>query len=213
MIDVITEHNARHYAATMDSMFRLRHEVLVKRLGWNLNSSNGLERDQFDNENAVYLVIQNDRQEVLSSCRLTRSDKPNLLNDVFPFLVEYAPLPNSTSVWEASRVVNTPCKDTLRSFPGCPNVRGALFCGIIEFGLAAGIQYLVSVSDLRIERLLRLSGWKVERLGRPQRACERITVAEIAEISPAQLQSVRHATGIDGPVLKPQATEFLMKAA
>ena len=213
MIDVITEHTARHFAAAMDSMFRLRHEVLVERMGWNLTSLNGLERDQFDNENAVYLLIQNDRHEVLASCRLTRSDKPNLLNDVFPFLVEYAPLPRSSSVWEVSRVVNSPCKDTLRSLPGCPNVGGALFCGMIEFGLATGSRHLVSVSDLRMERLLRLSGWKVERLGRPQRTSDTTAVAEIAEVSQAHLRSIRQATGVNGPVLDLPATELSKKAA
>ena len=50
MIDVMTLASAHRFPGCLESMHRLRHHVFIERLGWDISSVGGLERDQFDHD-------------------------------------------------------------------------------------------------------------------------------------------------------------------
>ena len=51
-------------------MARYRHKVFVEQLGWGLQTQDGAELDQFDRQDTVYVVAQDDEGHVFGCARL-----------------------------------------------------------------------------------------------------------------------------------------------
>ena len=83
---------------------RYRHKVFIEMLGWDLKARNQLEFDQFDRPDTLYMVSQNESGEVNGCARLLPTNRPYLLGEVFPELMNGMPVPCSSDVWELSRV-------------------------------------------------------------------------------------------------------------
>lgn len=80
-----------------------RHQVFVERLGWALHTENGMESDQFDRPDTIYVVSQDGQGEITGCARLLPTTGPYLLGEVFPQLLNGLPPPCSPDVWELSR--------------------------------------------------------------------------------------------------------------
>jgi acyl homoserine lactone synthase len=197
MIQVITKENAAEHGSLLKSMFALRYHVFIETLGWGIDCEPGQEKDQFDTQDAIYLVLPNDNGDVVASTRLLPTVGPNLLLDVFPQLVA-GRRPVSRTIWEASRLVVDHRRDRLRS---CRNAAGQLLCGIMEYAVRCNLSHLVSVSDVRIERLLTRLGWTLARLGAPIHLDGYDLAAEITAVSRSALERIRARTAIHGSVL------------
>lgn len=197
MVTVIDQQNRHLCENVMQDYFRLRQRVFVGRLSWALEAKDGEERDQFDTDAATYLIVQNGGGEVIAGARMLRTDRPNLLADVFPFLCDGAP-PRSPKMWEVTRLVVDHRKDRLM---GCGNVTGNLLCGLLEFGLNVGASHLVSVSDTRIERILRMAAWTIQRLGQVHDIDGIPAVAELQALNAEVLNACRAKMQIAGNVL------------
>ncbi len=215
MITVINGADRARWLPTLDSMFELRHEVFIKRLGWPLPSQSGREIDQFDHDDAHYLVLPNADGDVVASCRMTPTSRPNLLTDVFPYLVDRPPVPMSPDIWEVSRVAVDHRRERLALLPPGVNPSGALFCAMFEFAMLVGARMLVSVSDPYIERILRIAGWALEPLGPVTAlAAGGSAVAESVHFSGEQLATIRRRTKTLAPVLAGAAAlPFFQQAA
>jgi N-acyl-L-homoserine lactone synthetase len=196
MIEIVTKSNAHKHQGLLSSFFRLRYEVFVERLGWDLDCPDGLERDQFDAEDATYLLLPNGQGETVAGARLIAMDRPGLLNSVFPFLVA-GEMPCSPDIWEVTRLVVDHRKERLE---GCGNAGGKLLTGLLEFGVLTDLSHLVSVSDVCIERILRRAGWTTKRLGAVHRIGHGDVAAEIQPASPQVLAECRRRNGIKGSV-------------
>jgi len=72
---------------------------------------------------------------------------------------------------------------------------------MIEFGLSRRLTDIVTVTDARMERILRRAGWPLRRLGNPCDLGNTLAVAGYLEISAEMLAGVRDAGGFTGPVL------------
>lgn len=201
MIDVMTRDTAHQFPGCLESMYRLRHDIFIERLHWEVPSRDGMESDQFDHASTYYLFMRNLEGEVIASCRFLPTSGPNLLCDVFPELVDGA-LPRSDDIWEASRLAIDHRKERLTSAGGCRKVAGTLFCGIMEFALAMNLTSLVSVSDQRLERLLSLAGWQLKRLGETLNFGDYNVAGEQTEVSFEALQLLRRKSGIRQQVLR-----------
>ncbi len=182
-------------------MYRLRHHVFIDRLKWDVGSSGGLERDQFDNENTVYLVLRNAFNEVIGSVRMLPTVGPNVLCDIFPNLAEDGDPPRSPTVWEASRLAIDDRKEKLEAVRRPVNIIGTLLSAIIEFSMEIGLSHVVSVSDARLERIIKRAGWMPERLGPGSEAEGYPIYGEKFEVSPRWLSSVRKKGRIAQSVL------------
>ncbi|WP_459724454.1 acyl-homoserine-lactone synthase, partial [Sideroxyarcus sp. TK5] len=64
-----------------------RHKVFIEMLGWELQTKQGIELDQFDRPDTVYVVSQDDDGTVNGCARLLPTDRPYLLGEVFPQLL------------------------------------------------------------------------------------------------------------------------------
>lgn len=192
------------FSDQIKGMHRLRKIVFKDRLGWDVSDEDGMEIDQFDGYNPEYIVRQDGSGTVDGCVRLLPTEGPTMVRDVFPMLVD-GPLPCSPRIWESSRF----CLD---SQPQAATVNGLalgtyeLFISMIEFGLARDLDTILTVTDVRIERILKHVGWGFERLGSAQRIGPTRAVAGLLDISVKALKNLQEQAGIRHPMLWVPAT-------
>lgn len=146
-----------------------RHEVFVELLGWDLDTPNGYERDQFDRPDTVYVVARDDAGRIQGCARLLPTTHPYLLSEVFPELLNGLPPPASAEVWELSRfaAVDLLAASKTSKAQFSSSFAIALMKGAIETAARLGARRLISVSPLGVERLLRQAGFRAHRAGPP----------------------------------------------
>lgn len=148
-------------------MFRMRHRIFRERLGWDVCSVAGLERDEFDDATTVYVIAKNlNSGEVDASWRLRPTTERYMLRDTFPQLLYRKDAPADEKIWEVSRfAVSTMCKDD-RSY-GFTELTQDLVARTVEFGLTKEIRSFVWVCSAGVERLALRLGYRPRRFGPP----------------------------------------------
>jgi acyl homoserine lactone synthase len=76
-----------------------------------------------------------------------------------------------------------------------------MFAGMIEFGLAWSLVDIVTVTDVKVERLLNRARWPLRRISEPRQIGATQAVAGFLEVSVKALLTVRKISGIAAPVL------------
>ncbi|MET3133681.1 acyl homoserine lactone synthase [Oxalobacteraceae bacterium GrIS 1.11] len=152
-----------------------RYKVFIETLNWDLDAENGEEFDQFDHEDTVYIVSQDEQGRVNGCARLLPSSRPYLLGEIFPQLALGAPAgasakaPANTDVWELSRFAavdfNQQSRSPLARFSSPNAVK--LMHEAIACAAAQGARRLITVSPIGIERLLRRVGLHAHRADPP----------------------------------------------
>jgi acyl homoserine lactone synthase len=165
VIHVITQESAHLYGDAMPSMYRLRYRAFVERQGYNVFSIRKMEYDAYDTPAAAYLVWRNSADIVRGCARLSPTDRPYMIRDLWPDLVAFEDLPRAEDVWEASRFcIDKELAPDLRA-----RVNRELVYALQEFGLRAGIRYLIGVMQPRIWRRVFIgAGWPIHYLGPPK---------------------------------------------
>lgn len=145
-----------------------RYEVFIRTLGWQLPTENGLERDQFDRPDTVY-VIAKDADGLICGCaRLLPTVHAYLLDEVFPGLMNGAPAPHSPDVWELSRFSTKAPGETQLSREEARRRFCSLFAALVEAASARGAKRLITFTAMGVERILRSIGMHAHRVGPPQ---------------------------------------------
>ena len=199
MIYCVNYRTWSHFGAALASQFRLRYQMLVDAQYWDVGRFQGMEYDQYDTPAATYLVWQDEHGVVRGSVRTVPTDRPYMLKDLWPDIVEKIPLPQSLSVWEATRF----CVDRDLPKEVRQRVKHELVCAFLEFGLKNDIRQMIGVMPRKLwESCFIQSGWDIEFLG-PEKQVDAtdIIIAGLMPISLSILQKVRATTGITGPVL------------
>lgn len=146
-------------------MFQLRHTVFKERLGWEVESSNGMETDHFDELDPVYMIAK-DRQQGVSGCwRLLPTTGPYMLKDTFPQLLRGEPAPIDPAIWELSRFAVKPTASDDRRQANLGETTFAMMREVFTFGEQRGIESYVTVTSVALERMLRRIGLPIRRLG------------------------------------------------
>jgi acyl homoserine lactone synthase len=161
----------------LEQHHRLRARVFSDRLGWDVSVLDGRESDVFDGLQPTYIIAVSDSGQVAGCARLLPALGPTMLIDVFPALLPNEGLKAHRFMIESSRF----CVDTaLAEGRGNGSVHEAtltMFAGIIEWSIANGYTEIVTVTDLRFERILARVGWPLRRLGEPQKIGVTMAVA------------------------------------
>jgi N-acyl-L-homoserine lactone synthetase len=201
MMQLIT---ADYYGTFIDAvteMHRLRYRVFKERLDWDVHFSGDMEIDEFDALHPAYLIQRARDNRVQGCVRLLPSTGPTMLRDTFPLLLDGALAPISPAIWESSRFALDPHHDSPKATHGLATATYELFAGMIEFGLSRHLSEIVTVTDARMERILRRADWPLRRIGQPRAVGSTLAVAGYLEISIESLARVRAAGGLQGPVL------------
>jgi acyl homoserine lactone synthase len=186
-----------HDSELTTGMHRLRGRVFKERLGWDVSVSDGLEIDQYDTFKPTYLLAV-EQDEVVGCVRLLPTTGRNMLADTFPVLLDGNAAPKATRIWESSRF----CVDTKSVAASAENgLREAtflLFAAMIEWGQQRDLQAIATVTDLRMERILRRAGWHLDRLGEPHQIGATNAVAGLLPVTDDALGAIRATGKISG---------------
>jgi acyl homoserine lactone synthase len=193
----------RQFGLNLDllaAMFRLRRRVFRDRLDWSVSVTGDLELDVYDALNPTYLVLVSARREVIGCVRLLPTTGPTMLADTFPQLLAGLSPPRNDRILESSRF----CVDTrLATQPaehGLNRATFMLFAAMIESLDMLDADSIVTVTDTRMERILRRAGWPLERLGPPPIG-QTMALAGFLHGSEPMLSSMYRQAGVEGPVL------------
>jgi acyl homoserine lactone synthase len=185
-------------------MHRLRKRVFKDRMGWEVRlDQDGLEVDQFDLPDTVYLLALDDERHVIGNWRLLPTMGPTMIRDVWPQFLSSIDMPYDPTVWETSRFAVDSLKGN--SQEGLAQIQKAtqeLFCGLTELCLLCGIQKIITMYDMRIARLL-------QRLDCPPlKVSEKIKITDIQcqvgifATDVKMLARLRKASGISERIVK-----------
>ncbi len=147
----------------LHGMFRLRDRVFHERLGWQVSSRSGLERDAYDDLDPTYLIARGPGRAVTGCMRLLPTTGPYMLRDTFPNLLRGDDPPADARLWDVSRFAVAP-PDALRS-AASGEVTLALVRTAIDHALEQGIEAYVAVISVGLERIFKRIGLPVRRFG------------------------------------------------
>jgi acyl homoserine lactone synthase len=178
-------------------MHRLRRRVFRDRLDWKVSVSDGLEIDQYDARTPTCLLGV-DRRDVVGCVRLLPTTGPNMLADRFPVLLDGRAAPKNAKIWETSRFCVNTQNVAATAENGLKEATFLLFAAMIEWGKQNELQAIATVTDLRMERILRRAGWHLDRLGEPRQVGATKAVAGLLPVTDDALQAIRAAGKILG---------------
>lgn len=168
-----------HEAQLLHRHHQLRARVFAERLGWEVNVVDGQESDAFDAFLPTYILAISDGGTIAGCARLLPALGATMVTSIFPSLLPNGQLNAHTAMIESSRF----CVDTtLGEGRGDGIVHEAtltMFAGIIEWCIANGYTEIVTVTDLRFERILARVGWPQQRLAEPKKIGVTMAVAGI----------------------------------
>ncbi len=162
-------------------MFKLRHEVFRDRLGWDVNSEDGMEQDEYDQAAAVYVLVKADDDDVVGCWRLLPTTGPYMLKDTFPDLLHGELAPQKKDVWELSRFAVASDKIGGTGF-GLSDIPIKMIQMAVRFAQQNGIKRYVSVTSVAVDRMFRKAGIHMTRLGEPIKIGKVLTVAVTLEV-------------------------------
>lgn len=164
---------------TLRGMYAFRHRIFYERLGWEVSSQNGLEFDEYDVLNPVYMVAKNDRREIEGCWRLLPTTVPYMLKDTFPQLLRGEEAPERHDVWELSRFAVAPSDQEDYRQANLGPVTRDMIRNVYDFAVHHGIRQYVTVTSVALERLLKKTGLPIRRFGdgKAQRVGKVLTVA------------------------------------
>lgn len=174
----------------LSGMFRLRHEVFAQRLGWEVQSSQSMERDAYDDLPQVSYVLAKAPDGRIDACwRMLPTIGPYMLRDTFGQLLHGLPAPEAADCWELSRFAVA----TDRTQAGRIGF-GPLAMGLMReaalFAKQHGIERYVTVTTPAIERMLKHQGLHIHRLGPPVRVGVAMALACMIEVDEVTLSAV-----------------------
>lgn len=150
-------------AHALRAMFAARKRVFIDLLRWDLPVlADKYEVDQFDNQQADYLILLDENGEHRASTRLLRTDAPHILRDMFPVLCP-GPIPCGPTTREITRF----CLDLRLTAPERKVARNELVTALVQYALRNGITDYTGVAGLAWYRQIRRFGWQCRALGDP----------------------------------------------
>jgi N-acyl-L-homoserine lactone synthetase len=201
LIQLIAPERYGEFTDALNDMHRLRYRVFKERLGWDVETAGDLEVDEYDALRPTYLLLRGPETRLGGCVRFLPSLGPTMLRDTFPALLPSGPFVGSKDVWESSRFAIDLDQGTDSGALGVAAATYEMFAGMVEFGLAQALTQIVTVTDLRVERILRRAGWPLDRLGPPRQIGKTQAVAGHLAVSLDALQTLRSRGQLTGPVL------------
>ena len=186
-----TNPNCRELLA---KMFRQRHDVFIKEMGWKLKSYNGLEFDQYDTAESIYLMQFDSRKNIVASMRMNPTDGPYMLSEIFSSVCE-VPIPRGHDVWELTRGA---LSKSLRK----SGYWGRMQCAMLEAALLWGAKKATGYFTVdHIMKQVRV-GLDVKPLGSPRLIDGEPHVAAEFPFNALTLERLRESYGVEGPSIE-----------
>ncbi|MEC5160174.1 acyl homoserine lactone synthase [Janthinobacterium sp. CG_23.3] len=142
------------------NMYRLRHSMFRERLGWDVHTQDGMEFDEYDQLNPMYMMAK--EGGTLHGCwRMLPTTGPNMLRDVFSMLLD-GEAPCGEDIWELSRFAVL--KQDSTAF-GLSTLPIQMMLHVVRLARKYGVNHLVTVTTPAMERMLKHANITPRRLG------------------------------------------------
>jgi acyl-homoserine lactone synthase len=192
MIHIVTPENEHRYRDEMEQVYRLRHQIFVKEMGWhNLAKPDGREIDQFDNKYAVHMLYI-ERGKVFGYQRLLPTTRPHLLSEIMPELCEVE-RPAGAHIWEISRHCVVPDRRSGGRF-ACA-IALSLGIALVEWGFECGISnFIIEIEPTGLLPLIQLH-FRPMPLGLPRKIGGKDVIALSLTYDGRTLERLREMRG------------------
>jgi N-acyl-L-homoserine lactone synthetase len=148
---------------SLRTMFEDRKSVFVDLLKWEVPVLAGrFEIDQFDDEDATYVVIGDTAGDHRGSARLLKTTKPHILGDLFPQLC-VGDVPRGPDVLEITRF----CLSRRQNSASRRRTRKALVSALVAHALDSDIRTYTGVAEFGWYQQILAFGWNCRPLGLP----------------------------------------------
>lgn len=226
MIHLIHNRNRHLYSQHLEAMHRQRLEHFIRERGWGLTERDGGEYDEFDDEEAIYLVGFSADGQVAVSCRYRPTHETSLIADIFPHLVAPHEQPiKEPLMYEATRYC------AARPYRGQGGFvhRCKLHIATLELMRSLDARRLIGFMDLDfIPYFRRFSGLRIRPIGLPAEYDQGVTLAFEIGVTGGDLDFARQTLRLRtrqlfeapswlpveaDPLALAQTTEILINAA
>ncbi|MGM3175122.1 acyl-homoserine-lactone synthase [Dickeya lacustris] len=142
----------------LDEVFTLRKETFKDRLDWQVNCIDGMEFDEYDNENTTYLLGVKEGK-VVCSVRFIEMKYPNMITGTFYSYFNTLSLPEGNYI-ESSRFFVD--RDRVRHLIGTRNPAClTLFLAMINYARKYHYDGILTIVSHPMLTLLKRSGWQI----------------------------------------------------
>jgi N-acyl-L-homoserine lactone synthetase len=191
MVDIVTATNRGQYCKQLDSMFEDRKRVFVDIMKWDIPVTAGkFEIDQFDDDEAIYLVISDSAGGHMGSLRLLSTDHPHMLGSLFPYLCENG-VPSDSNTMEITRLCLSPRLPALERL----RIRNRLISVMVDYARTRGIKTFTGVVTAHFLSKIMTMGWRCDSLG-PLRAANGTMIGAFCIHADEATPMLLRATGI-----------------
>lgn len=221
---LVSPENRLFFEKELQEFFFARYRVFVQKMGWDLKTYETYEMDQYDTPEAHYILITGYKDEVIGGMRLVSCEKPYMAEEIFKKEV-WNPenLPHDSINYECSRffIDHDALEDFLENEVRHHQVKFMdarkcivyrMFQVLMEFGLSKNLKSFITVTEVRIERLLEIAGWKIKRLGDPFDVGYTQAVVAEMEVSPDIWLKIQKKSRWSGPLLWTQLAQKTHRA-
>jgi N-acyl-L-homoserine lactone synthetase len=197
MVLLVDADNRTANRPLVTDMHRDRKRIFIDRLGWDVPVHGDEERDEFDDADATYLIVEDDWRGHLGSVRLLSTERPHLLDTIFPSLCE--DVPTGPDIREVSRLCFAPkCRGGEYR-----HVRDQLTTALVEYALLTGIRAYTLVAGMSVYSGVLSQGWRCTPLGLPRPMRGEELAAMLIRIEPETIERLRQAGTYVPQALKP----------
>lgn len=184
---VIRGNDLHRYPRIHRQMFQHRRSIFVDKLGWELNfDSDGFERDEYDELNPIYIIVEDKDGNHMASSRVMPTYERHMSSDMFGNIVDSDRFsPHLT--WETTRFFVAKSANR-RAAP-------ALMWAGCEFASFMGIKYYLSTTGANLLRVFTACGWKPEVIGRSGSGDNEVCAC-LWEVAPERTERLRKISGL-----------------
>lgn len=203
----IQPHQHQEYQTLLTGFFGLRKRVFFDQLEWDVPVKGEIEKDEYDEMDATYLIwCSEDQQVIYGGLRLLPTSGPTLLHDVFHATHGRNQDLIRPDIWEGTRM----CVDEtaiLRDLDGVDAAKAfnLLFVALCEMAVDLGVTRLVSNFEACMSRVYRRAGLDFDMHGSAHEYGRRPVYCASFEVSQDILAGLRHRHDLHGPLLAESA--------
>jgi len=151
-----------HNEGILTQMLILRNQEFKERQNYDVPVFKGMEYDQFDTPAAVYIVYLDDHGIARGCSRMSPTDRPYMIEQLWPNIITTMELPHSEHIWESSRF----CIDSTLPKEERQKAKLSILQAKMEYCLEVGMEGLIGVMPPLIWRaVFSHSGWPIKHLG------------------------------------------------
>lgn len=158
MIRFVYADQRMEHPKLFETMFQHRALQFKDRLGWKVNvDEHGLETDEYDNLNPIYLIVESADSTHLGSMRFLPTTGDTMINDHFTECLGGINI-KSPFIWECTRFCLSPSADR--------SVSRKVLLGTLELGIKFGIEFFAGVFSTKMCRVYERIGWSPVVIGK-----------------------------------------------